>query len=173
MAVVDGGGEEADAVGGGGGEALHGVDAGSEVAAVGELRDVRRGNRGVLVAGEVAGDEGDGEEDDQDRQGAAGGTQDFGIAGGGVRRCGAGSGWGEGGFGAAPSSGVGSVSVWSMRGGGCMEDVDRSDEAVASLGEGLDIAGAVGGVAEGFADLVDGGAEGVVEVDDRVTTPEA
>ena len=54
-----------------------------------------------------------------------------------------------------------------------MQDVDGSDEAVATLGEGLNIAGAFGGVAEGFADLVDGGAEGVVEVDDGVAAPEA
>jgi hypothetical protein len=53
-----------------------------------------------------------------------------------------------------------------------VKDIDWSDEAVAALGERLNITGAVGGVAEGFADLVDGGAEGVVEVYDRVTTPE-
>ena len=49
---------------------------------------------------------------------------------------------------------------------------DRCDEAVASAGEGLDEAGVVGGVAEGFADFVDGGAEGVVEVDGGVFAPE-
>ena len=53
-----------------------------------------------------------------------------------------------------------------------MQDIYRRDEAIASFGECLDKAGTVGGVAEGFADLVDGGAEGVVEVNDRVTTPE-
>src|SRR6185437_690832 len=84
VAVVDGGGEEADAVGGGWGEALHGVDAGCKVAAVGELRDVRRRDRGVLVAGEVAGEEGDDEEAGEDSQRATGGSQDFGVARGRV-----------------------------------------------------------------------------------------
>ena len=54
-----------------------------------------------------------------------------------------------------------------------MEDVDRGNETVTSLRERLNIAGAVCGVAEGFTDLIDGGAERVVEVDDGVSTPEA
>jgi hypothetical protein len=48
-----------------------------------------------------------------------------------------------------------------------------SDEAVAAAGEGFDEARIVSRVSEGFADLVDGGAEGVVEVDDGVFAPEA
>ena len=143
---------------------------------MGELRDVRRGDGGVLVAGEVAGDEGDGEEDGQDRQGAAGGSQDVGIARGGVRSGAAPVSVAvEAGFGRGVVRRVrlGGLGVRSMREVGAMQDVDGGDEAVAALGERLDIAGAVGGVAEGFADLVDGGAEGVVEVDDGVTTPEA
>jgi hypothetical protein len=56
---------------------------------------------------------------------------------------------------------------------GWFELCDWCDEAVASAGEGLDEAWVVGGVAEGFADFVDGGAEGVVEVDGGVFAPEA
>src|SRR6185437_11365227 len=173
VAVVDGGGEEADAVGGGWGEALHGVDAGCKVAAVGELRDVRRCDGGVLVAGEVAGEEGDDEEAGEDSQRATGGSQDFGVARG---RVGGGCGVGlDGGVfgGAVERSGwLGGLGVF-YAGGGRVQDVDGGDEAVAALGEGLNVAWAFGGVAEGLADLVDGGAERVVEIDDRVTTPEA
>ena len=50
---------------------------------------------------------------------------------------------------------------------------DGGDEAVAALGEGFDVAGVVGGVSEGFADFINGGAERVVEVDDGVAAPEA
>jgi hypothetical protein len=53
------------------------------------------------------------------------------------------------------------------------DDANRGDEAVAAAGECFDEAGILGGVAEGFADLVDGRAEGVVEVDYGVFTPEA
>ncbi len=128
----------------------------------------------MLVTGEVTGDEGDGKEDGQDRQGAAGGSQNAGIARGGVRSDGSGFGGVEGVFAEAVVRRVRLCGLGMLyAGGGGMQDVDGGDEAVASLGERLDVAGAVGGVAEGFADLVDGGAEGVVEVDDRVTTPEA
>ncbi len=59
---------------------------------------------------------------------------------------------------------------WSGRRSGGV--ADRGNEAVAAAGEGFDEAGVVGGVAEGFADLVDRGAKGVVEVDDGVLAPE-
>ena len=96
MAVVDGGGEEMDAVGDGGGEVLHGVDAGSEVAAVGELRDVRRRRGCALVADEIAGDEGGDEEDGQDarrRREAVGGLR---LAGGEMRGGCSSVGWSDG-----------------------------------------------------------------------------
>ncbi len=53
------------------------------------------------------------------------------------------------------------------------DDTDGSDEAVAAAGEGLNEAGVFGRVAKGFADFIDGGAEGVVEVDDGIFAPEA
>ena len=172
VAVVDGGGEEADAVGSGGGEALHSVDTGGEVAAVGELRDVRRGDGSVLVTSEIAGDEGDDEKDHEDGQGAPGGSQDFGISRGGVRRESCRCRGNEAGIRCSAVERGGRFGLGNEVRRGCMQDIYRRDEAIASFGECLDKAGTVGGVAEGFADLVDGGAEGVVEVNDRVTTPE-
>jgi|SRR5882757_2560553 len=47
-----------------------------------------------------------------------------------------------------------------------------SDEAIAATSESFDEARIIGGVAQGFADLVDSGAEGVVEIDDCVLAPE-
>ena len=55
---------------------------------------------------------------------------------------------------------------------GRLDDAYGGDETVATAGEGFDEAGIFGGVAEGFADLVNGGAEGVVEIDDCVFSPE-
>ena len=46
------------------------------------------------------------------------------------------------------------------------------DEAVAAAGQGFDVAGAGGGISEGLADLVDGGVEAMVEVDEGVGGPE-
>ena len=63
-------------------------------------------------------------------------------------------------------------SWWYLRGSGHHGIADGSDETVAPTSEGLDEAGVVGGIAEGFADLVDGGAEGVVEVYGGVFAPE-
>ena len=53
--------------------------------------------------------------------------------------------------------------------------IDRrewSQEAVPTAGQGFDEAGIVGGVAEGFAQFIDGGTKAVIEVDDRVGAPE-
>jgi hypothetical protein len=50
---------------------------------------------------------------------------------------------------------------------------DGSDETVAATGQGLDEAGIIGGVAEGFAELVDGGVEAVAEIDKGVLRPDA
>ncbi len=47
VSTVDGGGVEVDAVGGCCGEVLHVVDAGREVAVVGDLNDVRRAGDGA------------------------------------------------------------------------------------------------------------------------------
>jgi len=47
-----------------------------------------------------------------------------------------------------------------------------SDESVSAAGEGFDVAGSGGGISQGFADLVDGGVETVVEVDEGVGGPE-
>jgi hypothetical protein len=63
----------------------------------------------------------------------------------------------------------GSFSGWAGDG---LDDTYGGDETVAAAGEGFDEAGVLGRVAEGFADLIDGGAEGVVEVDDGVFAPE-
>ena len=45
------------------------------------------------------------------------------------------------------------------------------NEAVAAAGQGFDVAGAGGGIAEGLANFVDGGVEAVVEVDEGVGGP--
>ncbi len=50
--------------------------------------------------------------------------------------------------------------------------LDRSDEAVATAGEGLDEARIAGGVAEGFADAVYGGVDAVLVVDKGAVGPE-
>ena len=47
-----------------------------------------------------------------------------------------------------------------------------SDEAIAAAGQGLDESGAAGGVAEGFADAVDGGVDAVLVVDKGAVGPE-
>jgi hypothetical protein len=47
-----------------------------------------------------------------------------------------------------------------------------SDEAVAALGDGLDVDGRVGDVAQGVAEFHHGGVEAVVKVDERVGGPE-
>ena len=49
----------------------------------------------------------------------------------------------------------------------------RRDEAIAPAGNRLDVTGLRGGIAEGFAQLVDRGVEAVVEVHDGVVAPEA
>lgn len=58
----------------------------------------------------------------------------------------------------------------SKRGDRC-ELFDGSDEAVAATGKGFDEAGIVGGVAQGFAELVDSGVEAVAEIDEGVIGP--
>jgi hypothetical protein len=50
---------------------------------------------------------------------------------------------------------------------------DGSDEAVAALGKSFDEAGIVGFVGKGVAELVDGGVEAVLEIDEGVFGPEA
>jgi hypothetical protein len=47
-----------------------------------------------------------------------------------------------------------------------------SDEAVAALGDGLDVNGRVGDVAQGVAQFHHGGVEAVVEVDEGIGGPE-
>ena len=70
---------------------------------------------------------------------------------------------------------------WGFGGGDLLGDsfgdffgdsLDGGYEAVASAGEGLDEAGAGGGVAEGFADAVDGGVDAVFVVDEGAVGPE-
>lgn len=66
--------------------------------------------------------------------------------------------------------------LWSRGGGEVgkgLYDAYGGDESVAAAGEGLDKAGVVGGVSEGFSDFVDGSAKGVVEVDDGILAPYA
>src|ERR1700722_11812615 len=48
----------------------------------------------------------------------------------------------------------------------------RCNKAISTTRESLDEAWIVGGVAEGFADLIDGCAKGVVKVADSVFTPQ-
>src|SRR5579863_4403702 len=65
-------------------------------------------------------------------------------------------------------------------GGGCLymcigDDcvfLDWGDEAVSAAGEGFDIAGARSGIPESFADLVYGGVEAVIEIDEGIGGPE-
>src|SRR6516165_3957148 len=45
------------------------------------------------------------------------------------------------------------------------------EEAVAAAGQSLDEARIVGGIAQGFAQLVDGGSQAVVEVNESVRRP--
>jgi hypothetical protein len=56
--------------------------------------------------------------------------------------------------------------------GGCIDGFDFGEEAIAAAWDGFDEARAVGGIAEGIADLVDGFVEAVVEVDIGVGGPE-
>jgi hypothetical protein len=49
----------------------------------------------------------------------------------------------------------------------------RSDEAVTALGKSFDEAGVVGFVGEGVAELVDGGVQAMLEIDEGVFGPEA
>jgi len=51
--------------------------------------------------------------------------------------------------------------------------VDGGDEAVAAAGDCFDVTGLIGGVAEGGAEAIDGGAEAVVELDKGVVAPDA
>ena len=50
--------------------------------------------------------------------------------------------------------------------------MDRSDKAVSAAGDCLDKTRAGGGISEGLADLVDGGVQAVIEVDESVGGPE-
>ena len=49
--------------------------------------------------------------------------------------------------------------------------LDRGDETKTAFGEGLDISRSLGGIAERLAKFIDGGSEGVVEVDHSVRSP--
>jgi len=49
--------------------------------------------------------------------------------------------------------------------------LDRGDEAKTAFGEGLHVPGRLGGIAERLAKLIDGGSEGVVEIDHSVRSP--
>ena len=74
--------------------------------------------------------------------------------------------------------GSGSIGVGVSVGGDCVREtlfadsLVRGHEAVAATGEGLDEAGAGGGVVEGFADAVDGGVDAVFVVDEGAVGPE-
>ena len=66
---------------------------------------------------------------------------------------------------------------WGFSGGDLISDWFGDSfyggyEAVAAAGEGFDEAGAGGGVAEGFADAVDGGVDAVFVVDEGTVGPE-
>ena len=50
---------------------------------------------------------------------------------------------------------------------------DRSDESIAASCESLNKARILGGVAESLPDFIDGCAQRMVEVDDRILTPES
>jgi hypothetical protein len=52
------------------------------------------------------------------------------------------------------------------------ELLDCGNETVTAPREGFDIAGSVGGVAQGFAELVDGGVQAVAEVDKGIVCPD-
>ena len=70
---------------------------------------------------------------------------------------------------ALSGAGIGSEVVRAIR----WDDAfDGGDEAVAAAGQGFDEAGAGGGVAEGFADAIDGGVDAVFGVDEGAVGPE-
>jgi hypothetical protein len=65
------------------------------------------------------------------------------------------------------SGGLGAVAN-----GGCIDDFDFGEEAVATARDGFDEARAFGGVAECVANFVDGLIEAVIEIDVGVGGPE-
>ena len=55
---------------------------------------------------------------------------------------------------------------------GTRESIDGGDEPVASPWQGLDVARAIGGVAENLAKAGDGGVNAMLEIDENVARPE-